>query len=316
MVCSSNRIVPSALGRAPRRWALLLAMVPMAVLSTAQAATYEAVSAIFAARCILCHAGSVAAAGLRLDDYDATMRGSAKGPVLQSGNPAASELVRRVKGLSQPRMPMTGPPFLSDEEVATIERWIAAGLPRGSAAGASIAAAPPRRPRPGEPVTYAHVAPIFAQRCAKCHTDQGLMGPAPEGYRLTSHGATLQAQERARVVPGRPSASELVRRVRGQSRPRMPLDGPPYLNDDEIRLIEQWIAQGARATDGTPATMPAGASVRLYGTLEGPVRLDDLEFVMTPLTRIDKAPRPGAYVELRGRLDAEGRVIAERLRSR
>ena len=54
------------------------------------------------------------------------------------------------------------------------------------------------------------------------------------------------AHERARVVPGNPVASELVRRIRGQARPRMPYDGPPYLTDAEIDLIVAWIEQGAR----------------------------------------------------------------------
>jgi len=101
-----------------------------------------------------------------------------------------------------------------------------------------------------------------------------------------------------------------------QAWPRMPMDGPPYLADDEVRLIEQWIAQGARAADGTPAAVPAGAAVRLYGTLDAARRLDGLEFVWTPRTRVDRAPTPGNRVELRGRIDAEGRVTAERLRRR
>ena len=59
------------------------------------------------------------------------------------------------------------------------------------------------------------------------------------------------------VKAGDPNASELVRRIRGQARPRMPLDGPPYLSIDEIRLIEDWIAQGARASTSRrrPETM-------------------------------------------------------------
>jgi len=72
-----------------------------------------------------------------------------------------------------------------------------------------------QRPAPGEPVTYQHVAPIFATRCAKCHTNNGQMGPAPEGYRLSSYVSTLSANDRARVVPGNAAASELVRRIRG-----------------------------------------------------------------------------------------------------
>lgn len=42
----------------------------------------------------------------------------------------------------------------------------------------------------------------------------------------------------------------------------MPLDGPP-LGDDDIRLL----VQNARNAEGVPAARPAGATVRLHGTL-------------------------------------------------
>lgn len=294
----------------------LVAALPLTA-QAQSAPTYADVAPIFNQHCILCHSGPTPAAGLRLDNEDGVVKGGAKGPVVKSGAPAESELVRRLKGISQPRMPMTGPPFLSDNEVATIERWIAGGLQAGgSAAAPSAGAAPPLRPKPGERVTYLHVAPIFATRCAKCHTDNGLMGPAPEGYRLTSHAATITAADRARVVPGSPGASELMRRVRGQARPRMPLDGPPFLDKEELQLIEDWIAQGARDAAGVPAPLPAGASVRLHGTITAGRTLDGLGLEFGPGTRVDRQPAPGAYVEVRGRLDSSGGVVVERLRPR
>ena len=265
---------------------------------------------------MICHVGDAAPAGLRLDSFDALMKGSQKGPVVRPGNAAGSELVRRLKGQSQPRMPMTGPPFLGDAEVARFERWIDAGAPRGDDSGARAAPAAPLRPARGEPATWRHVAPIFATRCAKCHTDNGLMGPAPEGYRLTSPAATLASAERVRVVPGRPDASELVRRIRGQARPRMPFDGPPYLSGDEIQLIEDWVAQGARDAEGHPAPLPVGAAVRLHGRWGADGRLDALELAIGPRTRVDKSPRAGDYAEVRGRIDRTGNVIVERLRGR
>ena len=142
------------------------------------------------------------------------------------------------------------------------------------------------------------------------------MGKAPEGYRLTSYQATLASDERVRVVPGHAAASELLRRVRGHSRPRMPRDGPPWLDDEEIRLIETWIAQGAANAEGVAAELPGGARVRLQGRLVARDRLDDLELVIGADTRIDKQPRPGDYVEVRGRIGADGRVMVERLRRR
>ena len=117
-------------------------------------------------------------------------------------------------------------------------------------------------------------------------------------------------------MPGRPEASELFRRILGQARPRMPFDGPPYLGDEEIELIRSWIAQGAANAEGVDAPLPAGAKVRLHGTLESGHRLDGLELEIASRTRIDKNPGAGDYVQIRGRLDAGGRVIVERLRRR
>lgn len=303
----------------PQRWlaGLLAAAASVVAAQAPSGDSYGDLAPILAQRCVVCHAGDAAPAGLRLDSYEALLKGSARGPVVKPGDAAGSEMIRRLKGLSQPRMPMTGPPFLSDGEIARFERWVAAGLPRGSGATAGATApAGAARPAPGEAVTYRHVAPILAARCAKCHTDNGLMGPAPEGYRITSHALTLASGDRARVVPGQPNASELLRRIRGQARPRMPFDGPPFLSVEDVRLIEDWIAQGARDADGRPTPVPAGAAVRLHGTLGLRGQLDGLDLTLGRGTRIDKAPAVGDYVEVRGRLDQAGTVNVERLRRR
>lgn len=294
---------------------LLAAMALGAACAGTAAPTYDDVAPIFRARCVMCHTGPSAPLGLALDSLEGVRKGSGKGPVAKTSDPGGSELTRRLKGLSQPRMPMTGPPFLSDAEIGLVECWITAGLPPGTGAAGAAPAAGATRPKPGEPVTYAHVAPIFAQRCAKCHTENGQMGRAPEGYRLTSYAATLDVRDRARVVPGAPEASELLRRVRGQARPRMPFDGPPYASDDEIALIQAWIAQGARNAQGQAAPPAVGARVRLHGTLTQASSLDGLA-IDTTRARIDKRPRPGDYVEVRGRVEADGSISAERLRAR
>lgn len=279
--------------------------------------TYTEIAPLLAQKCVICHSGAAAAAGLQLDSFDSIIKGSKRGTIVKTGDPSGSELIRRLKGSSQPRMPMTGPPFLSDSEIALFERWVAGGLDKGTSFQAVPAAKVfPPRPAPGEPVTYQHVAPIFATRCAKCHTDNGIMGPAPDGYRLNAYAATLSTVERVRVVPGSPAASELLRAIRGQARPRMPFDGPPYLSKEEIDLIEAWIAQGARDTEGRKAIIPAGARIRLHGTLEPGWRLDGLELSVDSRTRIDKSPSTGDYVEVRGHLTVNGNVMVERLRQR
>ncbi|HEU0225073.1 MAG TPA: c-type cytochrome domain-containing protein [Steroidobacteraceae bacterium] len=292
----------------------LASLLTDAAAQTTPMADFSIVQPILAERCVMCHAGEGAPLGLRLDSHAALMKGSSKGPVVKAGDPAGSELIRRIKGESQPRMPLTGPPYLSAGEIALFERWIADGArPAGQPEVASASAAP--RPQPGPP-TWADVAPIFSTRCARCHARQGLMGPAPESLRLTSYQDALEASERARIVPGNPDASELMRRIRGQARPRMPFDGPPFLTGSEIRLISDWIVQGARDTEGRPAAVPVGAAVRLHGRLEPGWRLDGLELGVDSATRLDKGPRPGDYVEIRGTIEADGAIAAYRIRPR
>ena len=299
----------------------LTALAAPFIVPEAQTATrYDDVAPILASRCVLCHAGEEAPLGLRLDSVDGLLKGSARGPVVKAGDAAGSELIKRLKGTSQPRMPMTGPPFLTDAEIALFESWVNGGLQKGDAPAAPAPTqamlATPLRPQAGEAVDYRHVAPIFATRCAKCHTENGLVGPAPEGFLLTSYESTLSAADRVRVVPGRPNASELLRRIRGQAQPRMPMDGPPYLSEEEIGLIEAWIAGGARNAEGRRAEIPSGAKVRLHGTLEARWRLESLNLDVGGNTRIDKKPDAGDYVEVRGRLDQNGNVIVERVRTR
>ncbi|MCB1895810.1 MAG: hypothetical protein KDF95_11200 [Rhodocyclaceae bacterium] len=298
-----------------RGWIAAGLLAGIHVAAGAAAPDYAEVAAILQSRCVMCHSGDAAPLGLRLDSLDGIKAGSRNGPVARADDAPGSELMRRLRGDSQPRMPMTGPPWLSADETDLIERWIAADMPAADpSAGAT--ALPPPRPGPGETVTYAHVAPIFATRCAKCHTDNGLMGPPPEGYRLTSYESTVSAADRVRVVPGAPGASELLRRVRGLSRPRMPFDGPPWLDDEDITLIERWIAGGARGADGTPAPLPIGARLRFEGRLTGQWAVDGQPFRVDGGTRIDKRPRVGDQVELRARIGTDGSIEATRLRRR
>jgi len=305
---SARRLLPTA--------ALLLSLT----VPTAQSAAdtgYDAVAPVLAQNCVICHSGQSAAAGLSLDSYEAVLKGSTRGAVVKSGDTANSELVLRIKGISQPRMPMTGPPFLSDADSAIVERWVDGGLKKGDV----VSSAPTKpqgvqRPAAGEVLTYTHVAPILARRCAKCHSDNSVMGRPPEGYRLTSHAETVSVGDRVRVIPGNPAASELVRRIRGQSQPRMPFDGPPYLDPEEIGLIEDWIAEGARNSDGMKTLVPTGARIRLHGRLEAGNKLDGIQLVISRGTRIDKNPRPGDYVQVRGYIDGAGNIRVERLRRR
>ena len=281
--------------------------------------TYADLSPILASRCVMCHSGPAAPLELHLSSLEGLLAGSRNGPIVKANNPSSSELVLRLKGLSLPRMPMTGPPFLSDEEVALFEGWISGGLQPGPGGENTMPAVPNSAVESLKTdglTLYSDIAVIFATRCAKCHTENGLMGPAPEGYLLTSYAETVSATDRLRIVSGIPSASELVRRIRGQARPRMPFDGPPYLTEAEIHLIEKWVADGARDSAGNQAPIPTGQRLRLHGQLDDQWHLDGLPLTITQSTRMDKNPRPGDYVRVRGRINENGKITAERVSRR
>jgi mono/diheme cytochrome c family protein len=108
--------------------------------AAAGAPDWGQVSALFVARCAMCHAEHGAALGLRLDSYEATLAGGERGPVLVAGDAAGSELVRRLRGESLPRMPFLSYP-LHPDEIELVVAWVEAGLPRDTDSGDTPAAA-------------------------------------------------------------------------------------------------------------------------------------------------------------------------------
>ncbi len=103
------------------------------------------------------------------------------------------------------------------------------------------------KPTNAQTPLWPEVGAIFADRCVDCHSGEY----APLGLSLDSHEGVLAGSENGPVVlPGDASASRLSLRIRGLEEPRMPLDGPPFLEATEIALIEDWITAGA-LFDGT-----------------------------------------------------------------
>lgn len=98
---------------------------------------FAAVQSIFTARCTQCHAGAGASAGLVLSDglsYAAIVNvASSQQATLQliePGDADASYLVRKIRGtagITGSRMPLNGPPYLSEADIATIADWADAG---------------------------------------------------------------------------------------------------------------------------------------------------------------------------------------------
>jgi hypothetical protein len=108
--------------------ALLLALVIQAGVAE-EPPTWREVSVIFVERCVMCHSDKGAGRELRLDSYGGVVSGSINGPVVIAGNAESSELIRRLRGQSQPRMPFLSYP-LPEEQIDLIARWIEGGLLR------------------------------------------------------------------------------------------------------------------------------------------------------------------------------------------
>jgi cytochrome b subunit of formate dehydrogenase len=84
------------------------------------AVTWSEVSAIFAAKCAMCHGSALATNGLNLQTYADAMKGAQDGPVVVPGNSADSKLFQvQSKG--------GHPGQLSAEELALVKAWIDSG---------------------------------------------------------------------------------------------------------------------------------------------------------------------------------------------
>jgi hypothetical protein len=98
---------------------------------------------------------------------------------------------------------------------------------------------------------------VIAARCGitgtggSCHGPEGMQGGLSLAGEDEAYDALLgEVDGKARVVPGEPECSELLRRVESDDRNfRMPL-GDRKLPDTTLCAIRQWIAEGA-IRDGT-----------------------------------------------------------------
>ena len=105
------------------------------------AGTFDHVDSILQRHCARCHSaqGIMGAPpeGVVVTTHSALLAGGER-VVVVPGEPLASELLRRVTGMSLPRMPYDGPPFLADEEIESIRTWIERGAPDAAGTVATV----------------------------------------------------------------------------------------------------------------------------------------------------------------------------------
>jgi len=85
---------------------------------------------LLVSHCYKCHSSVKQESNLRLDTAEGIRKGGDGGPILESGNPSSSRLIRLVEGAGEGegdlRMPPEGP-SLSGSQIALLRRWIAEG---------------------------------------------------------------------------------------------------------------------------------------------------------------------------------------------
>src|ERR1700704_6538500 len=82
---------------------------------------------LLTARCLSCHGPAKMKGGLRLDARDSILKGGETGPAAVAGQPGESLLIEAVNYGDTVQMPPKS--RLPAEEVATLTRWVAMGLP-------------------------------------------------------------------------------------------------------------------------------------------------------------------------------------------
>lgn len=150
-------------------------------------------------RCQACHGAAQQMSGLRLDRRDDAMRGGYTGPVIQSGNSAASRLILLVAGKEEGKvMPPVGD-RLAPREIGLLRAWIDQGAAwpeeknRETAAQPSAARVEKSPHWSFQPVRQVAPPPVRNQAWVRSPVDQFVLArlesegiePAPEADRIT-----------------------------------------------------------------------------------------------------------------------------------
>lgn len=209
------------------------------------------VEPILKANCTGCH-GAAATSGLRVDSYEALMKGGNSGPAIVPGNPDKSLLIIAVRH-SDPDLQMPkGGPKLKDADIAALENWVKAGAPAPDAGVTKTASAAALKGQVGVASPAAdffetRVRPVFANNCSGCH-----ISSAAGGLKLDSLSSLLKGGNSGpAIVPGDPDKSLLIQAVRQTGDLKMPMGG--HLKADDIRVLEDWVKMGAPWPDSKAA---------------------------------------------------------------
>jgi mono/diheme cytochrome c family protein len=121
---------------------------------------------------------------------------------------------------------------------------------------------------------FKDIRPLFQVHCQGCHQPAKAEG----GYVMTAFEGLFKGgeSEQAAIVPGKPEESYLIEQITpAEGKAAMPKDKPP-LNEDEIKRIRQWIAEGA--ADDTPESVRDAFDAEHPPKYEAPPVLTAIDF--------------------------------------
>jgi len=219
--------------------------------------------------CYSCHAEGQSG-GLRLDSYDAILKGGGRGTPIVPGDPDTSLMIQVIRRTGALKMPPKH--ALEPGEVEVLVAWVKAGAkgvgPTNETASKALTPAVPTTlaaepavakvsavttPHPQGPLSDAdffenNVRPILANNCYSCHGDA-----TSGGLKLDSREALLKGGEHGPVlVPGDPAKSLMITAVHQTTSLKMPKGGK--LSPQEVADLTEWVKHGAVWPKSAPGT--------------------------------------------------------------
>ncbi len=244
------------------------------------------IAPILKANCVRCHNAQSAKAELDLSTPHGIFKGSESGAVVELGKPDESLLYERVHDDEMPPDDDRERP-LSDDEIATIRSWIAAGTP-------FVGKTDPRELLAAAEVNNHDIEPLMLLRCATCHGLRRQEG----GLDLRTKASMLKGGKSGpAMVLGKPEESLMLKRIHAGEMPPNELlvrAGVRPITSGEIEKLTRWIQLGAPEVDIEPdvATTQGDPLVsdedRQFWSFQPPrevevPRVEDTDRVRTPV---------------------------------
>ena len=241
-------------------------------------------------------------AGLRLDTHEWVMKGNLDDTVVEAGNLADSYLYEVVTMDEEDDMfmpPKGGP--LSPEQIDVLKRWIEEGAKASAGGGGSADMS--------DGISFHdHILPLIEDRCLDCHSEpyvkNGRTLHPKAGLRLDTYESVIKGNLDGTIVEkGNAEESTLyaVVTLDDDDPEIMPPKGEP-LTEEEIKMLKQWIEEGAKENPSDTFEKPKVENIVLQ-----PATGDKKESIIDLLSKrlnspskpqIQAAQKSGALVSL------------------